>query len=62
MQVIVDTNVILAMLVRPGKPIDLFFNLELEKVVPALLFEELDNGVMPWGLYVPTRSVATKSF
>lgn len=44
MQVIVDANVIMAMLIKPGKPIDLFFKEELEIFAPELLFKELENN------------------
>lgn len=44
MQVIVDTNIIIAMLISPGKPIDLFFDNKLHLFAPQLLFEELENN------------------
>ena len=44
MQVITDANIIIAMLVRPGKPIDLFFDSRLSLFAPQLLFEELENN------------------
>lgn len=44
MQVIIDANVIIAMLIRPGKPIDLFFDGRLKVLAPQLLFEELKNN------------------
>jgi predicted nucleic acid-binding protein len=44
MQVITDANIIMAMLVRPGKPIDLFFNSRLSLFAPQLLFEELKSN------------------
>tara|TARA_Y100000310_G_C20285071_1_gene624464 strand:- start:17 stop:424 length:408 start_codon:yes stop_codon:yes gene_type:complete len=44
MQVITDANVIMAMLVSPGKPIDLFFDSRLSLFAPQLLFDELDNN------------------
>lgn len=43
MQVIIDTNVIMAMLIKPGKPIDLFFDTRLTIYAPHLLLEELEN-------------------
>tara|TARA_Y100000034_G_C6534283_1_gene230304 strand:+ start:51 stop:287 length:237 start_codon:yes stop_codon:yes gene_type:complete len=44
MQVITDANIIIAMLVRPGMPIDLFFDSRLSLFAPQLLFEELKNN------------------
>ena len=44
MKVVIDANIIIAMLVKPGKPIDLFFNIKLEIFAPELLFEELKNN------------------
>lgn len=41
MQAIIDANIIIAMLVKPGKPIDLFFDSRLSLFAPQLLFEEL---------------------
>ena len=41
MKVVIDTNIIMAMLIKPGKPIDLFFNDEFEIYAPFLLIEEL---------------------
>lgn len=39
MQIIIDANVVIAMLIKPGKPVDLFFKEELEIFAPELLFE-----------------------
>ena len=44
MQIVIDTNVILAMLAVPGKPLDVFFNDKLNIFAPRLLFEELENN------------------
>lgn len=44
MQVITDANIIIAMLVKPGKPIDFFFDSRLSLFAPQLLFEELENN------------------
>lgn len=44
MQVIIDANIILAMLIKPGMPIDLFFDHRLSLYAPQLLFEELENN------------------
>ncbi len=44
MQVVIDANIVISMLIRPGKPIDLFFREELEIFAPELLFKELENN------------------
>ena len=44
MQLVIDANVIIAMLIKPSKIIDLFFNNRLEIFAPELLFEELGNN------------------
>ncbi len=44
MQIVIDTNVIIAILIKPGKVIDLFFNNRLEVFAPQLLFDELENN------------------
>ncbi len=44
MQLIIDANVIISMLIKPGKPIDLFFREELEIFAPELLFQEIENN------------------
>jgi predicted nucleic acid-binding protein len=44
MQIITDANILIAMLIRPGKPIDLFFDSRLSLFAPRLLFEELENN------------------
>lgn len=44
MQIVIDANVILAMLIKPSKIIDLFFNNRLELFAPQLLFNELDKN------------------
>lgn len=44
MQVIIDANVIFAMLIKPNKPVDLFFDHRLSIYAPQLLFEELENN------------------
>ena len=44
MQIVIDANIILSMLIRPGKPIDAFFNDSLEIYAPQLLFKELENN------------------
>ena len=44
MQIVIDANIIMAMLIKPGKPIDVLFLEELEIFAPELLFEELENN------------------
>ncbi len=44
MQIVIDANVLIAILIRPGKPIDLFFDSNLHLFAPSLLFEELENN------------------
>lgn len=44
MQIVIDANVILAMLIRPGKPIDAFFHQRLNVHAPQLLFTEFENN------------------
>src|SRR3989344_7863142 len=44
MQIVIDSNIIMAMLIRPGKPIDLFFDNRLNICAPLLLFDELENN------------------
>ncbi len=44
MKLVIDANIIFAMLIRPGKPTDLFFNDELKLFAPELLFQEINNN------------------
>ncbi|MBW2967175.1 hypothetical protein KY362_01685 [Candidatus Woesearchaeota archaeon] len=44
MKLVIDANVIIAMLIKPGKPIDLFLNAELDIFAPRLLLEELEKN------------------
>ena len=44
MRIVIDSNIIIAMLISPGKPIDVFFKEELEILAPELLFKELGNN------------------
>ena len=44
MNIIIDANIIIAMLIKPGKPIDIFFKEWIELFAPSLLFEELENN------------------
>ena len=43
MQIIIDANVIMAMLIKPGRPIDVFFHQSLDLFAPQLLFTELER-------------------
>ena len=43
MEVIIDANIVIAMLIKPGKPLDLFLKEELEIFAPELLLQELEN-------------------
>ena len=44
MQVIVDANVLISILIKPGKPVDLLLIEELDFASPELLFEEIENN------------------
>ena len=44
MQIIIDANIIIAILIKPSKIIDLFFDNRLNILSPELLFEELENN------------------
>jgi predicted nucleic acid-binding protein len=44
MQLVIDANIVFAMLISPGKPIDLFFREEIDVLAPELLFDELKNN------------------
>ncbi len=43
MQIVIDANVIISMLISPGKPIDVFFREEMEVFAPELLLKEIEN-------------------
>ena len=43
MRIVIDSNVIIAMLIRPGIPIDTFFNENLEIYAPYLLLDEIES-------------------
>ena len=43
MQVIVDANVLISILIKPGKPVDLLLIEELDFASPELLFEEIQQ-------------------
>ncbi len=44
MRVVIDANVVMAMLIRPGKPIGLLFRNDIEAFAPELLLKELINN------------------
>ncbi len=44
MQIIIDANVIISMLIKPGKPIDLFLIEDIKFLAPRLLFEEIEQN------------------
>ncbi len=41
MQLVIDANVVISILIRPGKPLELLFRSEIEVFAPSLLFEEV---------------------
>ncbi len=43
MHIVIDANVIIAMLIKPGKPVEIFFREDLEISAPEIIFEELRN-------------------
>lgn len=44
MQLVIDANIIISMLIKPGKPIALLFREELELFAPELLITEIINN------------------
>lgn len=44
MQLVVDANVLFAVIIGRGKTLRLFFSDKLEFLAPAFLFEEIDNN------------------
>ncbi len=44
MQLVIDANVVMAMLIKPGKPIDLLLRENLEIFAPELLLKEIENN------------------
>ena len=44
MQIVIDANVIMAMLIKPGKPIELLFKEELEIFAPELILKEIERN------------------
>ena len=43
MIVVVDANPLISLLIKPGKPLDLLLQEDLELVAPAWLFEEIEK-------------------
>lgn len=44
MQLVIDVNVVIAMLIKPVLPIEIFFREDIEIFAPELLFKELENN------------------
>lgn len=44
MQIVIDANIIISILIKPGKPIETLFNDNLEIFAPNLLLQELENN------------------
>lgn len=44
MKIVIDTNIVVSLLISPGKPLDLFFNEELDLFAPKLLFIEIEQN------------------
>lgn len=44
MRIIIDANIIISMLIKPGKPIEIIFRDDLEIFAPKLLLTELENN------------------
>jgi len=45
MQIIVDANPLISVLISPGKPIELFFIEELDRIAPEFLFIEVEKNL-----------------
>ncbi len=45
MQVVIDANILISLLISPGKPIDLFLREELEVFAPELLMIEVERNM-----------------
>ncbi len=41
MEVVIDANVVLAMLIKPGKPVELLFQEDLDVFAPGLIIREI---------------------
>lgn len=46
MQIVIDANVIIAMLIKPGLPLELFYNDGLEIFAPKIVWEEVENNLI----------------
>ena len=44
MDVIIDANIVMSILINPGKPLDLFLKEELEIFAPELILKCLDTA------------------
>ncbi len=44
MKLVVDANIIISLLIKPGKPLELFFHENLEVFGPGLLMEEINRN------------------
>ena len=44
MKVVIDTNIVMAMLIKPGVPLKMFFKEKLEIFAPDLLLIELERN------------------
>lgn len=49
MQLVIDANVVISMLIRPGKPLDMLLRSEIEVFTPSLLFEEIVRNMAEIG-------------
>jgi len=45
MRIVIDANVFISMLIRPGKPIEIFFSKDLDIFAPQLLFTEIQQNI-----------------
>lgn len=45
MKIVIDANVVIAMLIRPGKPLELLFDDRLQIVAPNRILEEIENNI-----------------
>ncbi len=44
MRIIIDANIIISMLIKPGKPIEIIFRDDLEIFAPMLILTELESN------------------
>ncbi|MFH1053966.1 MAG: PIN domain-containing protein [Candidatus Woesearchaeota archaeon] len=45
MKLVIDANILISILIKPGKTIDVFFMDKLDFFAPNLLFEEVENNM-----------------